>query len=119
MARINKANNDGSISIIIPKSIRKINNWVPGQNVDIIAVNPACILLKNTDSVHQFSKIEDIWTKGNIPNKGLTKGYWTNKKNKFKKLFKCSKCFYNPDSFFPFKSLRQKLIILLLFSHLQ
>jgi len=60
MARINKANNDGSISIIIPKSIRKINNWIPGQNVDIIAVNPACILLKNTDSVHQFSKIEDI-----------------------------------------------------------
>jgi len=60
MARINKANNDGSISIIIPKSIRKINNWIPGQNVDIIAVNPACILLKNTDSRHQFSKIEDI-----------------------------------------------------------
>ena len=60
MARINKANNDGSISIIIPKSIRKINNWIPGQNVDIIAVNPACILLKNTDAPHQFSKIEDI-----------------------------------------------------------
>ena len=48
------------------------------------------------------SKYEDVWTKENIPNKGLTKGYWTNKKNKFKKLFICSKCFYNPDSFFPF-----------------
>ena len=31
------------------------------------------------------SKYEDVWTKENIPNKGLTKGYWTNKKNKFKK----------------------------------
>lgn len=60
MARINKANNDGSISIIIPKSIRKINNWVPGQNVEIKAVNPACVLLYNEDVPHKFSKIEDI-----------------------------------------------------------
>lgn len=60
MARINKANNDGSISIIIPKSVRKVNNWVPGQNVDIICYNSSCVLLQNTDSLHKFSKIEDI-----------------------------------------------------------
>ena len=56
----------------------------------------------------KVSKNEDIWTKGNIPNKGLTKGYWTNKKNNFKKLFICSKCFYNPDSFFPFMKKDEK-----------
>ena len=56
----------------------------------------------------KVSKNEDIWTKGNIPNKGLTKGYWTNKKYNFKKLFICSKCFYNPDSFFPFMKKDEK-----------
>ena len=59
-------------------------------------------LANEFENLVYVSKCEDIWTKENIPNKGLTKGYWTNKKNNFKKFFKCSKCFYNPDSFFPF-----------------
>ena len=48
------------------------------------------------------SEVKDIWEEEKISNKGLTKDFWINKKNSYKDLFKCSKCFYNPDSFFPF-----------------
>ena len=48
------------------------------------------------------SKDKNIWENEKIPNKGLTERYWINKKNNFKDLFQCSKCFYNPNSFLPF-----------------
>ena len=48
------------------------------------------------------SKYKNIWEQEEISNKGLTKKFWVNKKNSYKDLFQCSKCFYNPNSFFPF-----------------
>ena len=73
MARINKANNDGSISIIIPKSITKINNWEAGQNVEIIANNSSCVLLQNADTEHKFSKVESTEELFKIINESIDK----------------------------------------------
>ena len=48
------------------------------------------------------SKDENIWEKEKISNKRFTKDFWINNKNEYKNLFKCKKCFYNPNSFLPF-----------------
>ena len=45
--KLNKANNDGTISVTIPKQIAKDIGWVAGQEIDLCPIDKAHLIVRN------------------------------------------------------------------------
>ena len=52
MTKLNKANNDGTVSITIPKSVAKEMGWEPGQEINLNVLDDCHVMISN------YSKIE-------------------------------------------------------------
>lgn len=51
MTKLNKANNDGTVSITIPKQQAKQMGWEPGQNVVLNMLDNCHVLISNADKI--------------------------------------------------------------------
>lgn len=79
--KLNKVNKNGSLSIILPKSLTKTNGWQEGQEMSLLAETPNSVVLSKDNiekdelivilhdlkmSVESFTKLSD-----NVDNKPL------------------------------------------------
>lgn len=51
MMKLNKANNDGTISVTIPKQTAKELGWVAGQEVDLLPIDDVHLMVRNNVSL--------------------------------------------------------------------
>ena len=51
MTKLNKANNDGTVSITIPKGVAKEMGWEPGQNIHLNVLDNCHVLISNVDNI--------------------------------------------------------------------
>ena len=49
--KLNKANNDGTISVTIPKQTAKDLGWVAGQEVDLLPIDDVHLMVRNNVSL--------------------------------------------------------------------
>lgn len=69
--KLNKANNDGTISITIPKHITIKHGWEPGQDIDLTDINDVYFIIRNNKQLLQrdgdypkgYENVEEILNK--------------------------------------------------------